>query len=72
MAAQIHALITNDVKVKIDKQEGDVRCGMCNDGEEIVAHLAIDCSKLAQLVYKKRHNKVIRIVFLLFALPPFQ
>jgi len=31
MAAQIHALITNDIKVKIDKQEGDVRCGMCND-----------------------------------------
>ena len=38
MAAQDEALRTNAIKVKIDKQEGDVRCRMCKDREETVAH----------------------------------
>jgi len=29
MAAQNQALRTNGIKVKIDKQEGDVRCTIC-------------------------------------------
>ena len=61
-AAQDQALTTNAIKVKIDKQEGDVRCRTCNDREETVAHLTSDCINLAQLEYKKRHDKVARIV----------
>jgi len=49
---------TNAIKVKTNKQEDDVRCRMCKDREETVAHLTSECSKLAQLEYKKRlgHN----------------
>jgi len=62
MAAQDQALRINVIKVKIDNQEGDVRCKMCKDREETLVHLASECSKLAQLEYKKKHNKVAGIV----------
>ena len=61
-AAQDQALRTNVIKVKIDKQEGDVRCRMCKDRAETVAQLTSECSKLEQLEYKKRHDKVAEIV----------
>jgi len=48
-AAQDQALRTNVIKVKMDKQEDDVKCRMCKDMEETVAHLTSECSKLAQL-----------------------
>jgi len=57
-AVQDQALRTNAIKVKIDKQEGDVRCRMCKDSEEAVAHLTSDCISLAQLEYKETHDKV--------------
>jgi len=56
------ALRTNAIKVKTDKQEGDVRCRICRDREETVAHLTSECSKLAQLEYKKRHDRVAGIM----------
>ena len=58
MAAQDQASRTNVIKVKTNKQEDDVRCRMCKDREETVVHLTSECSKLAQLQYKKRlgHN----------------
>jgi len=51
----------NITKVKTDKQEGDVRCRMCKDREETVAHLASECSKLAQPI-RRDNDKVARIV----------
>jgi len=62
MAAKDQAFRTNVISVKIDKQEGDVRCKTYKDREETVAHLTSECSKLAQLEYKKRHDKVAGIV----------
>ena len=41
-----------------DNDDDDVRCRMCKDREETVAHLTSECSKLAQLEYKKRHDIV--------------
>ena len=58
MAAQDQELRTNAIKLKTDKQEGDVTCRMCKDREETITHLTSECSKLAQLEYKKRHDKV--------------
>jgi len=52
IAAQDRALRTNVIKVKIDKQEGDVRCRMFKDRDETVAHLTSESSKLEQLEYK--------------------
>jgi len=62
MTAQDQALRINVIKVKIDKQEGDARCRMCKDRKKTLVHLTSECSKLAQLEYKKRHDKVARIV----------
>jgi len=33
-------------------------CRMCKNREETVTHIISECSKLAQLEYKKRHDKV--------------
>jgi len=64
MAAQDEALRTNAIKVKIDKQEGEAKCRMCKNREETVAHIISKCSKLVQLEYKKRHDKVTGAVHL--------
>jgi len=45
-------------KVQIDKQEGEAMCMMCKNREETVTHIISECSKLVQLEYKKRHDKV--------------
>jgi len=58
MAAQDQALRTNTIKVKIDKQEGEAMCRMCKNREETVTHIISECSKLAQLEYKKRRGAV--------------
>jgi len=58
MAAQDQALRTNAIKVKIDKQEGEAMCRMCKNREETVTHIISECSKLAQLEYKKRYDKL--------------
>ena len=41
--------------------DDDVRCRMCKDREETVAHLASECSKLAQPI-RRDNDKVARIV----------
>jgi len=61
MADKDQPLRTNVTKVKTDKQEGDVRCRMCKDREETVAHLTSECSKLAQPIRRDNH-KVAGIV----------
>jgi len=33
-------------------------CRMCKYSEETVGHISSECSKLAKLEYKKRHDKV--------------
>ena len=58
MAAQDQALQTNAIKVKIDKQEGEAMCSMCKNREETVTHIISDCSKLAQLEYKRDTTKL--------------
>jgi len=58
MAAQDQALPTNAIKVKIDKEEGETMCRMCKNREETVKHIISECSKLAQLEYKRIHDKV--------------
>jgi len=62
MVTPDHALRRNVIKVNTDEQKGDVRYRMYNVREKKVVHLTIECSKVAQLVYKKIHDKVSRIV----------
>jgi len=55
-------MVQSSLKVQTDKQEGDVRCRMCKDREVIVVHLTSERHELAQLEYKKRHDRVAGIV----------
>jgi len=44
----------NTINIKIDKQEGEATCRRCKNREETVIHIISECSKMAQLEYKKR------------------
>ena len=57
-AAQDQALRTNIIKTKIDKTSDCSLCRLCKEADETVIHIASQCSKLAQLEYKARHDKV--------------
>ena len=57
-AAQDQALRTNIIKAKIDKTSDCSLCRLCKEADETVTHIASQCSKLAQLEYKARHDKV--------------
>ena len=62
MAAQDQALHTRNYKVKILKEEGNGLCRMCGKRNETVMHILSECEKLAQLEYKKRHDRVATII----------
>jgi len=53
MVAQDQALRTNAIKVKIGKQDSDATYKMCKTKQEIIADIASECNKLAQLEYKR-------------------
>ena len=56
MAAQEQAIRTNANKAKIDKTQEESKCRMCGQMDETVNHIIIECSKLAQIDYKHRHD----------------
>ena len=62
IAAQDQALRTNAFKAKIEKQQLSPLCRMCGVKDETVGHLLCECSKMAQIQYKHRHDNVARIV----------
>ena len=55
-ATQDQALRTNVVKAKIEKQQLSPLCRMCGVKDETVGHLLCECSKMAQMQYKNRHD----------------
>ena len=61
-AAQEQALRTNYIKFNIDKTAESPLCRMCGEKGESVGHLISGYIKLAQREYKRRHDKVARIV----------
>ena len=58
IAAQDQALRTNAIKAKIDKVTEDSKCRLCKGKDETIDHLISSCSKIAQIYYKERHNKL--------------
>jgi hypothetical protein len=62
MAAQDQSLPTRNYKVKIMKEAGTSMCRMCGKRDETVMHILSECEKLAQLEYKKRHDRVATII----------
>ena len=57
-AAQEQALATNWLKARTGVEGVDARCRKCNKQVETVAHLASGCGELAQLEYKRRHDRM--------------
>lgn len=57
-AAQEQALHTNWLKARIGGEGVDPKCRKCGKQAETVAHLASGCGELAQLEYKKRHDRM--------------
>ena len=62
-AAQDQALRTNIIKAKIDKTSDCSLCRLYKEADEAVTHIASQCSKLAQLEYKIRHDKVAQALY---------
>ena len=63
IAAQNNAIWTNHIKARIDKTQQNSRCRLCSDRDEIINHIIIEYSKLAQKDDKTMHDwtgKVIR------------
>ena len=63
LAAQDQALRTNYIKCKIDKVPGtSPLCRLCRKHNETVDHILNGCPKLAQNMYKQRHDKVAAVI----------
>ena len=48
---------TSHIKSRIDKTQQNSKCRLYGDRDETTNHLS-ECSKLAQKVYKTRHDRV--------------
>ena len=60
-AAQEQAIRTNHIKYNIDKGADSLTCILCEEkGGETVSHKIIECKKLVQKDYKKRHDNVAK------------
>ena len=63
MAGQEQALNTKAVAHEIYHTVQDLRCRLCKQHAETVAHIISGCSKLAGTEYTERHNNVASIVY---------
>ena len=61
-AAQDNVIITNHIKVRIDKSQQNNKCRLCGDRDETINHIISKCSKLAQKEYKTRHDWVGKVI----------
>ena len=62
IAAQDNAIRTNHIKARIDKTQQNSKCRLCGDGDETINHIISECNKLAQRVYKERHDWVSKVI----------
>ena len=58
VAAQDHSIRINEVKAKIDKNQGDSICRVCRKVDESIDHDVSGCSKLTHKEYKRRHDNL--------------
>ena len=62
IAAQENAIRTNHIKARIDKTQQNSKCRLYSDRDETINHIISECSKLAQKVYKARHDWVGKVI----------
>ena len=60
--AQINAIRTNHIKVRINKMQQNSKCRLCGDRDETINHIISECSKLARKEYKTRHDWVAKVI----------
>ena len=48
---------------KLNETQHDLKCRLCEISNETVPHLMCSCSKIAQSLYKSRHDKMLRPVY---------
>ena len=58
IAAQNNTIITNHIKVRIDKMQQNRKCRLCGDRDETINQIISECSKIAQKEYKSRHDRM--------------
>ena len=59
IVAQINAIKTNHIKVRIDTTRQNRRCRLCRDMDKTINHIIRECSKFAQ---KTRHDWVEKVI----------
>jgi hypothetical protein len=62
IAAQDQAMMTRNFQKSVMKQQVENKCRMCGSRSETVFHILCECEKMAQLQYKKRHDKVAGLI----------
>ena len=62
VAAQNNAIMTNDIKTRIDKTQQNSKCRLCGKRDETINYIISECSKLAQKEYKARHDCVGKVI----------
>ena len=62
MAAKNNAIRTNHIKARIDKTQQNSKCWRCGDRDETINHIISECSKLAKIEYKTRHDWVGKMI----------
>ena len=63
MAAQEKALNARAVAHEIYHTVQDLKCRLCKQHSETVAHIISGCSKLAGIEYTERHSNVAKVVY---------
>ena len=63
-AAEEQAIRTNYVKHYLDESSDSPLCRMCGKRGESIQHIFSECEKLAQKVYKRRHDNEAKKVHL--------
>ena len=52
ITTQNNSIITNHIKVRLDKTQQKSKCKLCGDREETINHIISECCKLAMKEYK--------------------
>ena len=62
IATQNNTIRTNHIKARIDEMQQNSKCRLCDNKRKTINHMISECSKLAQKVYKTRHDWVGTVI----------
>ena len=62
ITAQNNTIRTNPIEARINKTQQNSKCSISGNREETINHIISECSKLAQMEYKTRHDWVGKMI----------